>query len=286
MITLVIYKITNKINGKMYIGLTTQDLEMRMKGHRTEAKLKPNIKFYRAINKYGFENFECEIVDDTAHDLEELAELEIKYIKKYDTYNNGYNSTHGGEISPMCYPEVRKKSSKSLTGRKFSKEHKQNLSLAFQGRKGNPHTKEHKEYMSKIMKGREVSDKTKEKLRQINLGKTQSKETIEKRMKHIRGIPKSKEHAAKLGEILRNAKRNTGLKHFKSKAVCQLNKDTNEVLRVFETVSGADEYVSGTRQNGSVSRCISGKRKTAYGYKWREATEEEAKTLMVLEDNQ
>ena len=91
-----IYLVTNKINGKQYVGKTKFDINTRWIQHKSEAKrLKPNVYFVRALNKYGCDNFTVKEIEQCPDDL--LFEREKYYIKQYDTYNNGYNSTLGGE---------------------------------------------------------------------------------------------------------------------------------------------------------------------------------------------
>ena len=91
-----IYKITNKINQKKYIGKTEKvNPEERWKEHLRDAKreYRKNRALYRAINKYGAENFTFEIIEET--DIPN--EKEQYYIQFYDTYHNGYNETLGGD---------------------------------------------------------------------------------------------------------------------------------------------------------------------------------------------
>ena len=98
---MIIYKITNKINNKVYIGLTTCSLEYRWRKHLTESKNKKNTKpLYKAIRKYGYKNFTIEEID-RSDDFKELGQLERKYIKKYNSQNLefGYNLTAGGEAN-------------------------------------------------------------------------------------------------------------------------------------------------------------------------------------------
>jgi len=92
---MIIYKATNKINGKAYIGKTTKTLEKRKKQHIIEAK---NCKFHfhKAIQKWGEVYFDWEVLF-IAKNEKELNEKEIFFIKQYDTYKNGYNQTKGGE---------------------------------------------------------------------------------------------------------------------------------------------------------------------------------------------
>ena len=269
---MVIYKITNSINDKIYIGQTTTSLEKRFRGHLGDMEREVNNKFYNAMKKHGAENFYIEPIEIGINSLESLSEREVFWIRYYDTYNNGYNSTEGGEISPMMYASVRTKVSNALKGRVFSDEHRQKLSLANLGKEGVPHTEEHKSYMRELMTGREVSEETREKLREASLGKTQSKETIEKRMKYVRGVPKSKEHTMKLAKILNeNRFVASGADSPVSIAVDQIDKNTNKVLKRFETISDAETSLGVKRGTGAISRAISGERKTAYGYKWENA---------------
>ena len=94
-----IYKITNKVNNKSYIGQTTQTLEKRWKKHLSQ--LNDNTYFHRAIKKYGANNFLKEILEDNIFN-EKLDEREIYWIEKEGTYidNGGYNLTVGGKSTP------------------------------------------------------------------------------------------------------------------------------------------------------------------------------------------
>lgn len=91
-----IYKITNLIDGKSYIGLSTH-IEDRWQYHKTPYnwKREKDKLLYRAITKYGIENFNFEVLEECLP--EELSEKEKYYVEKYDTYKNGYNMTAGGE---------------------------------------------------------------------------------------------------------------------------------------------------------------------------------------------
>ena len=96
---MIIYKITNEINKKIYIGLTTCSLEYRWSRHITESKNINNTKhLYKAMRKYGVENFKIEIIDET-NDFKKLGQLEREYIRKFNSIdpNIGYNLTKGGE---------------------------------------------------------------------------------------------------------------------------------------------------------------------------------------------
>lgn len=106
----IIYKVTNKINNKIYIGKTCTTLEKRKSEHYREARycekwdIKDN-KFHKALLKYKYEDFIWEIEDCTSKSEKELYNKEIFYIEKYDSFNNGYNSTIGGENPPKTFGE-------------------------------------------------------------------------------------------------------------------------------------------------------------------------------------
>ena len=121
-----IYKITNKINGKIYIGKTNKPIEKRLREHiRSAYKNTNNHKFYNAIRKYGEENFEIELIEEVIN--ESWQDKEIYWINFYDSVNKGYNTAPGGEgggglfgeANPSKRLEVRQKISKTLTGRKI-----------------------------------------------------------------------------------------------------------------------------------------------------------------------
>lgn len=91
-----IYIIKNSINDKVYIGQTIQDYKRRWHGHKHESK-SIDRPLYRAMRKYGYDNFWVELIEDNIP-YEELDEKEIYYIKLYDCMNpKGYNISPGGQ---------------------------------------------------------------------------------------------------------------------------------------------------------------------------------------------
>ena len=116
---MIIYKVTNIVNGKIYIGQTVKSLSRRKQGHITSAKLhKYNSHFHNAIRKYELRDFKWEIIHK-CDDIDELNRLEIYYIGYYDTYNNGYNLTlgGGGSVGRKASAETRKKQSMATSGK-------------------------------------------------------------------------------------------------------------------------------------------------------------------------
>jgi group I intron endonuclease len=99
-----IYKITNKINGKVYVGQTTDTLERRFQEHIAESlRGRPkNRPLYKAFSKYGIDNFYIEVLETLPSDTELLQQQEIFWIAHYksfcgDSDSWGYNATRGGE---------------------------------------------------------------------------------------------------------------------------------------------------------------------------------------------
>lgn len=92
-----IYKITNKVNGKSYIGQTIQNIKERFYQHCatkcSQAIL--NMVIHKAITKYGKSNFTIEVIEEV--ESANLNDRERYWIRYYNSYNNGYNSTEGGQ---------------------------------------------------------------------------------------------------------------------------------------------------------------------------------------------
>lgn len=93
-----IYKITNKINDRMYIGKTVRTIEERWKEHLRDINRRSFEKrpLYDAMNKYGPENFHIEQIEEV-QDVNELNNRECFWIETLGTFKNGYNATKGGD---------------------------------------------------------------------------------------------------------------------------------------------------------------------------------------------
>lgn len=89
-----IYKIINKVNGKIYVGQTTETIERRFKRHMGYQKDKHDTKFYRAVRKYGVENFYIELIEEV-NSKEELDIREEFWIKELNSIDDGYNTALG-----------------------------------------------------------------------------------------------------------------------------------------------------------------------------------------------
>ena len=93
-----IYKITNDINEKVYIGKTSSSIETRWRQHRDDAntQTKNHRPLYSAIRKYGIEHFFIEQIEEVQTDAI-ACEREKYWIEYYGSFKNGYNATKGGD---------------------------------------------------------------------------------------------------------------------------------------------------------------------------------------------
>ena len=135
----IIYKYTSP-SGKIYIGQTTKE-KTRKYVHSYET-INHNVKFGKAISKYGLENFKYEVLFTTkaTENLDQLKKvldvLEIAYISFYDSYRAGYNSTKGGGgiLGFKHSSDTKKRMSNAHIGKTFSKESREKMSLSAKGR--------------------------------------------------------------------------------------------------------------------------------------------------------
>lgn len=173
-----VYKITNIVNSKIYVGQTWGLLKTRWNKHR-QPNYKRCINLHNAIKKYGIENFKIEPLTVT-HSQETADYWETYFIIKYDTIVNGYNLKMGGSrgvlseesknktsqslMGHSVSEETRAKISKSKKGKKASEATRQKMSAHLMGNtrcvgrkpwnKGLPTSEESKSKQSKIMKGK------------------------------------------------------------------------------------------------------------------------------------
>jgi len=122
---LIIYKITNKLNGKIYIGKTKQELKNRWQQHCYEARKDSTYRFHVAIREFGRDSFQVEVVFET-EDPVELAAKEYELIVFYNSVDPtvGYNEKYATKFSPTLTAKLVA----STTGIPKSEAHKKELS--------------------------------------------------------------------------------------------------------------------------------------------------------------
>ena len=104
-----IYKITNKLNNKVYIGQTIQKPIERFYQHCAKKcdKYILNMVIHKAIFKYGKDNFTFEVIEEVPK--QQLNEREKYWIKYYNSYTDGYNSTKGGQKGNKPFKNIDNK---------------------------------------------------------------------------------------------------------------------------------------------------------------------------------
>ena len=203
-----IYKITNILNGKIYIGKTSSTIEERWKEHREEAtrQNKTHRPLYSAIQKYGIDNFNIEQVEEVPND-KIACEREVFWIEYYGSFKNGYNATKGGD------------------GRSYA-DYDLILALFNEGKTG-----------------KEICQIT---------GYTHETITLALEQKGISA-----------------AERKTRGRKPLSQGVLMLDKDTLEILKSFSSLKEAERFLGKSSGPNHIAEVCQGKRKTAYGYKWK-----------------
>jgi group I intron endonuclease len=232
----IIYKITNKINGKVYIGQTIQLFKARKKDHRNSMERLSHIYLYRAFKKYGLEAFEWEEIDQATSKVEP-DEKERFYIEQFRSTNrkHGYNLTFGGEGGKQT-EEVRQRIGASNKGRVKSEEERKKLSASLKGK----YTKEKASWW-----GRKHTEEEKRKMSEAQRGPKN----------HMFGKKASEETRCKQGEARR------GEKHWNHKRV--INLDSGEVF-----ISAMDASEKTGIDNSVIGKCCKGLRKSAGGFRW------------------
>lgn len=184
---MIIYKAQNKINNKIYVGVTKEGLDKRIYKHFKCS----NHPFGLALRKYGLQSFEFSIIDLCL--IKEIAcEKEIYWIKFYNCKSpNGYNLTDGGEgiIGHRHSEEAKRKMSKARKGKSFhSEEFKKKLSERMKGNKinlGRHLSEENQRKLIETRIGKHLSEETRQKISRANRGKIRSEE-IRKEMSKIK----------------------------------------------------------------------------------------------------
>jgi group I intron endonuclease len=238
-----IYKITNNINGKIYIGCTTKGIEYRLNGHRSSYRHKHSF-LYEDMRKFGFENFSISVLEHGDDDSIRY-EREKYYIEKLNAMNPdvGYNMTIGGT---------------GTIGYKFTEEDKKKISLAGMGRKPTERMIERIRYLHL---GKKLSEETKKKISESRVGKYTGEDNPFYGKHHTE---ETKQKAVK-------TKKELGI----LSPVRGINLKTNDVVE-FESLADASRFVL-TYHKGKLStiashigNSIKGRygSKSAYGYKW------------------
>lgn len=291
----IIYKIENKVNGKIYIGQTTKkSFDERYRGD--VERNTHNKHLQNSIKKYGIENFkidECLCECDSEEELNEAEKFYIDYFNTMDP-NHGYNKREGGNGGKLS-DETKEKLSESIKKALADPETKKKMSEARKGKycgEKNPMWGKHaKDYMTeeaiqmrrkKIseslkgeknpMYGKPLSNEHKRKLSEAKKGKHLSEETKQKISKAQKGRPLSDEHKRKLSAARKGKHYEalSGKNNPNARAVIQLSKN-GDFIRKYNSISEASRELNIAGQH--ICACCRGRRKSAGGYIWKYSDE-------------
>ena len=261
-----IYKITNKINNKSYIGQSIH-IEQRWEEHLYQSSGCSLLKY--ALHKYGKDNFSFEVIEEC--NQEELNEKEQYWIKYYDTFYNGYNLTLGGggalkyniEAIYEEYQKVKsiKKTADNIgcsisTARKVLHEYGINLHEQSDSK---PIEKIDPKTLKVIKKYLSIADAA----RDMNVSSSSISMALSNKHKSSAGFYwKFEGEDKKFDEVK--------VKQWKYK-VQQLAYNKDIVINEFESMADAAEFLGKDRKNGGsqITAVCNGKKKSAFGYRWK-----------------
>lgn len=237
-------------------------------GYKPKKDRKESTKFWNAIQKYGWNSFEHDILlkiqCETFNELLFwLNSFEQFYIEKYDSFYNGYNSTLGGDGTRGVQLFGEKN---PMYGKPHTEETKQKIGDLNRGRK---HTEEERKKMSESQKiaqlGHVVSDETRKKISVSQKERFKDEKEREKISKARKGKKLTEQHKQNIKE---NAPR--GAQHKRARKVVCI-----ETGEVFDTTCQAAETYGVSR--GMITMCCKGERKSAKGKHFEYYKEEENK---------
>lgn len=210
-----IYRIRNKVNGKVYIG-SSVDVNIRLYDHLNDLKgnRHANIILQRSFDKHGETTFEFAPIEYVELTKEKLLEREQCWMDFYQVTKYGYNicPNAASNLGRKCSDVTKKKMSESRKGKKnpnFGKKcpewQKELISKASRGKTGEKshnfgrkHSDESKKKISDAGRDRLVSKETREKISKANTGRKYSKESKRKMSASQKGRIISEEHKRKL----------------------------------------------------------------------------------------
>ena len=201
-----IYKITNNLNGKIYVGKTLKTPELRLQEHIRDSKTErcANRPLYRAFQKYGIENFSLETVEECK--VENVNEREKHWIEVFGSFKNGYNATVGGDGVHYCDYDLI-------------------YSLFQQGKN----------------------------IKEISIITNYDESTCRKALNEFQVSSEIRQARGREAVI---------------KTVIQIDKNTDEIIAIFPSIQKAYDFLN-KQHSGHIAEVCKGKRKTAYGYKWK-----------------
>jgi len=273
-----IYKITNTVNNKYYIGVTIQaNPNERWSHHKSAIRANIGCPFLqKAFKKYGEDAFKFEVLIICFD--EDVFKFENEYILKYNSMSpNGYNVAVGGKIGM------------SFLGKKHTEETKKIMSEKSKAYNARPEVRE-RSRQNAIKFNRSTnraellrkSEKWQKALKEGRIGHTQTEEGKKKISEGLKEYYKKCKNNCTERSIINLTKQINAVKKANSKKVIQYSKD-GILIQKFESMTIAEEKTRVSRQNIQHNAC--GRNKTAGGFIWKYDTEPKD-NIIVKEQNQ
>jgi group I intron endonuclease len=242
-----VYLITNLINDNKYVGQTVMQLNKRWLAHIQESKTYSERPLYRAINKYGIENFKIKILEECNEDV--LSDREIYWIEKLNTYHNGYNATTGGESNNNIREDIKEKISQSMSEIERSDEWVNNVSLALKEKVNRG------EKWGFMLCPNEGGKHAKRRVQGINVktGKIVEFDSITEAAEKVNGKNGNISKAIKEGFTAYGYKWKKLDNRPIAKPVVGYDKKTNELVYEYESISKAEIDIRGKRGTGIIN---------------------------------
>lgn len=278
-----IYKITNLVNGKVYIGQTT-NYNRRFSEHKKMGYGKEDSKYlYNAMSHYGIENFKFEVIEK----CENYNEREKYWIKHYNSYCGaeggwGYNMTEGGEEPPLHIKENSPFATHSQEDVNKVIDLIQNTKISFidiakmtnydassikRINEGKLWHDNNLKYPLRIYHSHDfIQDRAFKIISDLQNTTLSQKEIAEKY-----GVARSTVTAINNGQNNRQEELSYPLrkhKAVKGKPFYMLDLNDN-ILKEFTSLVDAARLLGDEKKNDHIGACLRGKSKTAYGYKWK-----------------
>lgn len=240
-----IYKVVNDINDKVYIGKTSRSLEERWNQH-INCHLNDNSYFHNSIKKYGVEHFYPIVIEDNIEDSL-LNDREQYWIKYYNSYKNGYNSTLGGDGGTRFFPlEV--------------------IEIYYKNNENKEKTIEEIQCCPQVLNQILIKNGVDTKRQRL----AYSHREIANKYLELLNINSVAEYfqidRCTVIQALKDCNINTGHK----KAIAQLDKETDQIINTFESQCQAAKILfNDVNKAKNISLACRGKIKSAYGFKWK-----------------
>lgn len=261
-----IYKIENQLNHHVYIGQTSRTIQQRWQEHINKEH-EGCTALQRAFRKYGISNFTIELLEECEND--KLNEREIWWIEYYNSYYNGYNLTLGGEQGFKYNPEkIVQTYLKVKNIAKVCKIIGCSHNTVINALENYGIQREQWE-----IKIQAIDPNTLKILKEFN-SLTEAANFFDGNVSTISAVLSGRRKSA-YGYFWKKSNENKDFSEFRinsnrsNQIILQLDKDTEQEIKRYNSIAEANRALGVSQYDGGISKAVSGKAKTAHGFKWK-----------------